>query len=361
MIELLRQSAVPPAVMRSAAQGSVSLPPGEMLEVLVYLAGNPSVAEDARATLKKWDPSELGKMLSDPRTPREVLNYFLAPGNSQPATFAALCANPSLTADDLAGTLGTASREMLDTLLRDQRVRGSAQCRQLLLSNPLLTAHEVSELRQNQTAAGNTTPPAEEGDTEHEAEKWVVEHAPEIAAEANKKFSLVGGLDGNSEETTEISEAALAAVAQQEQPERMSTLQKLARMTVGERVQAAVKGNKDERSILIRDGARIVSSAVLASPKLSEAEVENFSSLKNVQESVLREISRNRKFLKSYVVTKNLCNNPRTPIDVSLALIKNLQIGDLKILSQSKNVPDTLRKMAVKLHKTRTSPSGKSE
>jgi len=34
---------------------------------------------------------------------------------------------------------------------------------------------------------------------------------------------------------------------------------------------------------------------------------------------------------------------------------------DLKGLSQNKNVPDTLRKMALKLFKMRASPSGKAE
>lgn len=362
MMELLRQSDVPLAVIRSAAKGALSLPPGEMLEVLVYLSGHPSVSQDAQNTLKKWDASALGKILSNPQTSREVLNYFLLPGNCQPTLLAALCDNPVVSAEDLSTIVKTASREQLDVLLRNRRARQSASIRQLLLSNPLLTESERAELNQNAAAPGTAPAQQPAQPVEAEAEQWIVEHAPEIAAEQNKKFSLIGGLDGNSEATTEINDAVLAtAAAEPQQPERISVLQKLARMTVGERVQAAVKGNKDERSILIRDGARIVSLAVLASPKLSEAEVENFSSLKNVQESVLREISRNRKFAKNYVVTKNLCNNPRTPIDVSLALLKNLQIMDLKILSQSKNVPDTLRKMAHKLFTTRMSPSGRSE
>ena len=40
------------------------------------------------------------------------------------------------------------------------------------------------------------------------------------------------------------------------------------------RVQLAMKGNKDERYILIRDGSKVVSGAVLQSPKLSDAEVQ---------------------------------------------------------------------------------------
>jgi len=97
---------------------------------------------------------------------------------------------------------------------------------------------------------------------------------------------------------------------------------------------------------------------VLASPKLSEAEVENFASLKNVQENVLRGIGRNRKFIKNYPVNKNLCNNPRTPLDLSLSLMKSLTPADLKSLSQNKNIPDTLRKMSARLYKTRLETPG---
>jgi hypothetical protein len=65
--------------------------------------------------------------------------------------------------------------------------------------------------------------------------------------------------------------------------------------------------------------------------------------------------------MKNYVVVRNLCNNPRTPLDLSLTMMKNLMGPDLKILSMNKNVPETLRKMAQKLFKMRTSPGGKAE
>jgi hypothetical protein len=193
----------------------------------------------------------------------------------------------------------------------------------------------------------------------------VFDHAAEIAAEEGTAFALIGGIENDPEaapEATAITEEALAAAnAKTGEPERLSTLQKLARMTVGERVQVAMKGTKEERFILVRDGSKVVSSAVLASPKLSEAEVENFATMKNVQENVLRGIARNRRFIKNYLVNKNLCNNPRTPLDLSLPLIKSLTPADLKSLSMNKNVPDTLRKMSARLHRTRLeSPGGGS-
>ena len=75
---------------------------------------------------------------------------------------------------------------------------------------------------------------------------------------------------------------------------------------------------------------------------------ENIAGMKNVQQSVLRDIQRNRKFMKNYNVVKNLINNPRCPLDLSLTMVKNLQVNDLKSLSMNKNVPETLKKVALK-------------
>jgi hypothetical protein len=129
-------------------------------------------------------------------------------------------------------------------------------------------------------------------------------------------------------------------------------------LKVGERIKLAMLGSKEERNILVRDSSKLVSSAVLASPKVSEAEIEGFANMKNVREHVLRGIARNPKFKKSNVVVRNLCNNPRTPLDLSLGLMKKLMTPDIKILSINKNVPETLRKMASRMYDMRLSGKG---
>jgi hypothetical protein len=73
-----------------------------------------------------------------------------------------------------------------------------------------------------------------------------------------------------------------------------------------------------------------------------------------VQEGVLRDIARNHKFIKNYGVIRNLVSNPRCPLDLSLTLMNHLMVNDLKILSNNKNIPDTLRKLAYKRFKEKT-------
>jgi hypothetical protein len=128
-------------------------------------------------------------------------------------------------------------------------------------------------------------------------------------------------------------------------------------MNAAQRVKAAFSGGRDERMILIRDAARVVQNAVLASPKVTDPEIETFAAAKNVHENVLREIARTRRFMKNYNVVRNLVNNPKCPLDLSLNWVKVLLVYDLKSLRNNKNVPETIRQVAFKLYREKSGPS----
>lgn len=147
--------------------------------------------------------------------------------------------------------------------------------------------------------------------------------------------------------------ADAAAEAEPDPGRRQTLLQQIARMTVSQRVQFAIKGGSDARRTLIRDGSKVVQRAVLQSPRLTDQEVEAFASMANLTDEILRLIAGNRNFRKNYVVVRNLLNNPKTPLDVSLHMLPLLNPADLKKLSVNKNVPDTLRTSAGKLLRTR--------
>ena len=144
-----------------------------------------------------------------------------------------------------------------------------------------------------------------------------------------------------------------------QETERGSALQKISRLDIKGRIQLAMKGTKEDRSILIRNSTKLVALAVLESPKVTDGEVEKFANQKNVLEAVLRQIPMKRRFVKNYGVVRNLVANPRTPLDVSLALMKNLLTADLKNLAGNKEVSDTIRKLATKMFKQKMDTSKK--
>lgn len=131
-------------------------------------------------------------------------------------------------------------------------------------------------------------------------------------------------------------------------------LQRIGRMTVPQRVRLALTGSHEERIVLIRDANRVVVRSVIQSPRVSENEIESFAAMRDAKDEVLRMISKNRAFIRSPAVIRALVFNPRSPIDVSLPLIKLLKDRDLKLVTVDKNVPDPVRNSAVRLYLTRT-------
>ncbi len=253
---------------------------------------------------------------------------------------------------------------------------------------------EIVPAAADSTAETNveTVPQALGTETDPETEDALVafftEHAAEIAAEGDKSFHAIGGI--YDEMPTEPDSKSFAAAASAspapttpvqtataptapvskpvlpkklvnpEDERRGSVLQKITKLDIKGRIQLAMKGSKEERSILVRDGTKIVALAVLDSPKISDGEVEKFASQKNVLEAVLRAIPMKRRFMKNYAVVRNLVFNPRTPLDVSLGLMKNLLIADLRNLTGNKEVADTVRKLALRNFKQKTDQANKN-
>jgi hypothetical protein len=153
-----------------------------------------------------------------------------------------------------------------------------------------------------------------------------------------------------------IDESVLAEAAAEAEPDaarRQTLLQRLSKMTVAQRVQFAIKGGSEARRTLIRDTNKVVQRAVLQSPRLTDQEVEQFASMSTLTDEILRLIANNRAFRKNYTIVRNLLNNPKTPLDVSLHLLPLINAVDLKRLTTNKNIPETLRSTAQKLNRQR--------
>jgi len=187
-----------------------------------------------------------------------------------------------------------------------------------------------------------------------------VSESPALAAALENSTSLTADQKNQLHELhgpgAPLDEAAIAEAAAAAEPDlarRQTLLQRLAKMTVAQRVQFAIKGGGEARRTLIRDSNKVVQRAVLQSPRLTEQEVEAFAAMSNLTDEILRLIANNRNFRKNYTVVRNLINNPKTPLDVTLHMLPMLNAVDLKKLTTNKNVPETLRTTALKLQRTR--------
>ncbi len=415
MIDLIRSSRLPSNLMQFAACGALSAPPGETIEILVHLARHNNLfGKQAGLTLAGWDEKASQAAAADPQTSPEVLGYFVDMENLRTCLLPELAENPSVSEESLDRLAMSGSRPIMEILLKSPRVMNSPRLWEALQSNPNLQPNELAEMGKK-TAVLETSPAeaaeAEAGEVaEAEAQdevlettvtKYLEENAAELAAEKDRPFEPLGmaheeiahqGAGGKAAgavepqaaaatastsadaakiaaEKSEMAAAgkttaALAALhakkhAQPGHEERRdSTLQKIAKLDIKGRISLAMRGSKEERSILVRDGTKLVALAVLESPKVSDGEVEGFALQKNVLEAVLRAIPLKRRFAKNYSIMRNLVYNPRTPLDLSLGLMKNLLIHDLKNLSANKEVPETIRKLALRMFKQKMDKKG---
>src|SRR5215471_4388627 len=147
LLELIKQNAVPAAIIRSAARGALSLPALEMFQILVYLTENKNFGQEAAMTLARWDPSSASSVLASTDAPQEVLEYFWNRKNRRPALMPALLENLRIPEERLVEMAGDGSREIVNAMLRSARIKGSPAVLEALLTNPNLTESEIHQLR----------------------------------------------------------------------------------------------------------------------------------------------------------------------------------------------------------------------
>jgi len=396
MIDLIRVSALPSNLMHAASRGSLKVPADEMIEILVHLAiKNQIFGQQARMTLASWDEASSRTAAANPKTSKDVLDYLISPQNLRPPLLPALLENPSVREGALVDLMADGTKEVIEVMLKSPRIKRSPRLTEELKKSPHLVAHKV-ELVEEKAPAVVSTPappieiPIETTPVEVSSEPpefsveaplpeyadvpdevvnaYLTEHSAELAAEGEKPFQAIGGVYDDLHMPVAEVESAPEAETKSEAPtvkrpplkkppaneeRRGSVLQKIATLDIKGRIQLALKGTKEERSILIRDGTKLVALAVLESPKITDGEVERFANQKNVLEAVLRGIPMKRRFAKLYPVVRNLVFNPRTPLDLSLGLMKHLLVQDLKNLSGNKEVSDTVRKLALKSFKSK--------
>jgi hypothetical protein len=120
-------------------------------------------------------------------------------------------------------------------------------------------------------------------------------------------------------------------------------------MPVAERFKLALRGNREARNVLARDPLKLVQSAVLKNPRITAEEVLTLAKSRSVDGDLLRQLGSEKEWLRHYAVRQSLVQNPKTPVTVSLTLIRGLRERDIRMLARSKNVPGVIQQAAQRL------------
>ena len=136
--------------------------------------------------------------------------------------------------------------------------------------------------------------------------------------------------------------------------ERVTLIRRVMFMNAKDRMKLAMKGDREARSILIRDSNRVVATAVIKNPRVTEQEVEAIAAMRTVADEVLRLIAMNRAWARSYTIIHNLVRNPRTPLPTVISTLPRIHTKDLKNLAQNRNVSEAARRQALRLSGARS-------
>jgi len=251
-------------------------------------------------------------------------------------------ATPDETVARLAPTLSRKLTEIvrqneLRLLRHDDVIRGLCQNAQALASTldgacdfcvrnglTLLDVPQLVEAHKRIHGVDPTVKPPDPGET---AAGLLAEYGDVIATEA------------------EAAAAAQAAAVELEK-KKLNVTQRILKMWVSEKIKLATLGNKEARTLLLRDSNKLVCMAAATSPRMTDGEIVGLANSRTVNADVLRYIYSNREFLRTYAIKISLVKNPKVPLPTALKLLYTLQEKDIKELARDRNVPQTVQSQA---------------
>lgn len=351
-MEQIKQGEIAPSVKKAAARGVLPVSREELIEILVFLADDPdeALAQEAQKSLDEFPEDILKHILESSFTSEPIFDFFARPPFRSPQLIEAIILNTAAPDRVIARLASEVEAHLIDAILinlmRLLRYPEILDALEQNSHNTPDTRRRLGEVRVEFFEKRNTfVPVAPFSPAEEYGES--TPGSTEASIEFVEPHPL--STDQTPEAVVEATAHLLEQDGEEVSGERVTLLQKIARMPIAERVQVALKGSRDERLILIRDSNKVVSRAVLLSPKISENEVEAISQMRNVNEEILRLVGQSRSWAKNYSILHNLVRNSRSPIGVTLSLLNRLMARDLKALSKNKNIPEVTRKSAQRL------------
>jgi hypothetical protein len=345
LVDQFRKGGVPKDLRLMAAQGALPLKPEDLLELWTDLVHDrePQIQEAATKSITTFPAAEFLPVLKSKETPATVLAWAVTYRKERELREAAL-QNTSLTDETIESLAPELSSELAElVVINQQRLLRRTSLLEALETNPSLSNDQKRRLRELRETfkigIQEAPPPPPEPEPE-----------PEPAPEAEEPELAEISLDAPEMSEDEAMVRYLSP-DERESTEKVSAVQKIYRLNTAEKMIMALKGSREERTILVRDPNRLVAAAVIGSPRLTDPEIEAFSAMKNISDEILRKIGTHKEWMKRYSIVSNLVRNPRTPIGISMGLVPRLTPRDLKHVANDRNVPEAIRKTAQKFVK----------
>ncbi|HEV7474611.1 MAG TPA: hypothetical protein VGN90_11215 [Pyrinomonadaceae bacterium] len=387
-VQAIVEGTAPHQARLAAANGLLPLAQSDLLEVLVALRNSADVeiAAAAKDTLDSQDAADLLTAAKSDETSPNVLDYLATLLGDAGKIHEAVILNHK-TADQTIATLAssTSDESLLDVIaINQQRLvrfpkiidailansdrsseaeRRARETRQEFFEKERGAQQIAQELRtRGKDAAAEFFESADltAGLTAEDA--WILAQHIEVSdADLDNSWLPSERYEELKPETPEEHAANFKRVIEFERiemgevpAERVTLIRRIMFLNARDRMKLAMKGDREARSILIRDSNRIVATAVINNPRVTDQEVENIAAMRTVADEVLRLISINRTWARSYSIIHNLVRNPRTPVPTVMGTLPRIRTKDLKQLALNRNVSEATRRQALRLAQARS-------
>lgn len=357
LLEAIRAGTAPKMIKTAAARGALPLPPEVLLESQVILAGDrdDSIRQAATEGLRGYVTEDLTVILENKELPAAVLRFCATFFRDRAPVLEKIILNTATENETYTLIAPIVSQSLADLIITNQvRLIECPEILYRLRENPNLSPGSLKRLEEIEKDFFGAAPTAAvKAPAAPLPEPETLPPPPEAAFEAAPP-------EEEEERESEPSPEEIAYIEEVagEDQEKLTLLQRVSKMPVSSKIKAALVGNRELRCLLVRDSNRLVATTVMASPKITETEIELFSQLRNVNEEVLRMIGNNREWTKNIKIAKNLVKNPRAPVHISMGLLPRLTTLDLKMLEKDKSVPDCVRQQAKRLATKRLEAGG---
>lgn len=316
-----------------AAGGTLPLPPPQICSVLFALTldGDPEVKAKALQSLGELPARVLDPALEAPIHPA-VLDFFAERYQEDGARMEKLALNPA-TSDETYCFLAELPHSRVVEIASHNQTR-LLRCEKLveaLSENPVTGQSTINRVLEFLGLGG----PAMESDSDSAI--VVPEPLPDTAA----PDATVLDLDDVSTFPDELIEEEEALLpddgGEEDKTQSLSAL--IQKMTVMEKIKLARFGNGEARGLLVRDRNKMIASAAIKSPKITENEIINFAKSRALCEDVYRVIAMTPEWTKNYQVKLAISMNPKSQLPTAIKFLNYLTDRDLKAIMRSRDVP----------------------
>ncbi len=113
---------------------------------------------------------------------------------------------------------------------------------------------------------------------------------------------------------------------------------RISELTLPEKVRLALTGGKEARSLLCREKNKMILSCLLENPRISEQEILHLAKEKTLPVEILSRMAKRKEWMKKYSIRLALAQNPKTPLPLSLKLLRTFRDTDLRKIARSRDV-----------------------